>query len=84
MYLHIGQDWMIPYADIIGLFQRQILDASPDFRHLFSRLRADERVFGNLESAKTLVLTESAIYLSPISTQTLQRRVERRELFFDS
>ncbi|MCY0899656.1 MAG: DUF370 domain-containing protein [Firmicutes bacterium] len=84
MYLHIGQDWMIAYPDIIGLFNRHILDVSPDFRHLFSRLRSEERVFGSLDTAKTLILTDRAIYLSPISTQTLQRRVERRELFFDS
>lgn len=84
MYLHIGQDWMIPMPDIIGIFQASLLDQSIDFRHMFHRLRSEGRVFGDRQDAKTVILTDDRLYLTSISTHTLMRRALRMELLFES
>ncbi|MCL5116819.1 MAG: hypothetical protein M1272_06685 [Firmicutes bacterium] len=74
---------MIPFAEIIGIFQRSLVDRSPEFRHLFHRWRVEGRVWGDWDEAKTVILTEEYLYLSSISAHTLLRRVERHELQFE-
>lgn len=83
MYLHIGRDWMLPYGAIIGLFPYEILEASPEFRHLFHTRRIQGRVLGDPDDAKTIVLTDGDIYLSSISPHTLLRRAQRQDLQFE-
>lgn len=83
MYLHIGRDWMIAYRSIVGLFPMAILDASPEFRHMFYTWRVEDRVLGNPTDAKTIVLTDDRMFLSSISPYTLLRRVQRGELDYE-
>jgi len=77
MYLHIGQDWLVPHVDIIGIFQRTLLQASPDFRHLFLRLRSEGRVWGESAEAKTVILTDEMLYFTTISVHTLAKRIRQ-------
>ncbi len=83
MYLHIGQDWMLPYDDIIAIFQRRMLDISPEFRQLFSRLRSEGRVFGDGDEAKSIILTDHTLLFTSISCHTLLRRAEHPDLPFE-
>ncbi|NMP20912.1 extracellular matrix regulator RemB [Sulfobacillus harzensis] len=84
MYLHIGQDWMVPMPDVIGIFQERLLDESVDFHHLFLRLTSEGRVRGDRYDAKSVVLTDENLYLTAISAHTLMRRAERRDSPFES
>lgn len=79
MYLHIGHDLLVAEREIIGLFNRDLLNTSPGFRHLYNRLRMDGRVVGSIDDAKTVVVTNhDVMYLSTISSHTLMRRSERQ------
>lgn len=78
MYLHIGQDWLVPYAAIIGIFRTSLLDSSPHLRYYVARLRSEGRVRGEEKEAKTLILTDDLLYFSSVSTTTLERRSHRR------
>lgn len=74
MYRHVGHAVMIREAELIAIFDRSILDSSEATRQFFDRMRALEHVHGNLPSAKSMILTDNAIYLSKISSGTLARR----------
>ena len=83
MYLHIGQNWLVPYSDIIGIFQYELLMSSPEFRQPFHRWRVEGRVWGDGDNAKTVIITDDTLYLSTISANTLLKRVLRQELQFE-
>ena len=83
MYLHIGRDWMIPYSAIIALFPYEILQTSPELRHLFHTRRLQGLISGDWQDPKSIILTDMEIYLSAISPLTLLRRAERGGFQFD-
>ncbi len=78
MYLHAGRDVMVFNSTIVAILDRQVLARSEDTRQFFDRLRAMDRVYGNLHQAKSLIITEDAVICSPISAMTLVRRERPR------
>ncbi len=83
MYLHVGQDTMVATDSIVAIVSRDLLDTSKDVRDLYARMRSEGKVAGNLEDAKSLVVTSTGIILSTISAYTLMRRADRLEDQFD-
>jgi len=77
MYLHIGQDVLVAYQHIVGIFDRDLLESSTDFRHYYHRLRQNNQIVGDPELAKSVIVTPTHLYFSPISASTLWRRAER-------
>lgn len=76
MYLHLGDSAVVPYASVLGVFDLDNATYSKRTRDFLERAEAD----GELTSLGqrlpvSLVVTESRIYLSPISSQTLNRRL---------
>ncbi len=76
MYLHLGDSAVVPYASVLGVFDLDNATYSKRTRDFLERAEAD----GGLTSLGqrlpvSLVVTESRIYLSPISSQTLNRRL---------
>lgn len=65
---------MIPYDVIIGFFPYDILDRSPEFRHLFHTRRVQNLILGEWQDPQTIVLTDRVLFLSAISSKTLLRR----------
>ncbi len=81
MYVHIGQDYMIPLGQIVCIFDMDTATASTRTRRLLQRLSDEGRVVdlcNDLPGAGVLCVSElgELLYLSPISSRTLQRRVE--------
>ena len=79
MFLHIGGDVVIPMKNVIAILDMETTTLSKDTKE-FLRV-AEEEGFINAISAdlpKTFIITEmdkkSKIYLSPISSVTLQKR----------
>lgn len=77
MYLHIGQDWLVPYAAIIGIFRLTLIESSPEFRYHVQQMRSEGRLRGDSIDAKSVILTEEFLYFSTISTITLMKRSQR-------
>lgn len=76
MYLHLGDSVVVPYRAVLGVFDLDNATYSKRTRDFLERAEAD----GTLVSLGqrlpvSLVVTEEAVYLSPISSPTLNRRL---------
>lgn len=82
MFLHIGGDVAIPVEDLIAIINLEIGVKKEATREFLSYAEDEKTVIriGDKEHNKSIVLTRSAIYYSPISTATLLKRAENREL----
>ncbi|KYH34127.1 hypothetical protein CLTEP_19720 [Clostridium tepidiprofundi DSM 19306] len=81
MFLHLGENIVIPVKDIIGIFDIESTMYSADTSQFLRMAEEDgfvERITN--DKAKSFVLAEvdkkSKIFLSPISSSTLQKRTE--------
>lgn len=79
MFLHIGGDVVVPLKSIIAIFDMETTTVSKDTREFLTI--AEEEGFIESISAdlpKSFIITEidkkSKIFLSPISSVTLQKR----------
>lgn len=81
MFLHLGENIVVPIKDVIGIFDiKSAMDSSDTIQ--FLRM-ADEDGFVERiteETPKSFVVAEvnkmSRIYLSPISSSTLTKRTD--------
>lgn len=79
MFLHLGENVVVPIKDIIGIFDLQTTMYSSDTIQFLRMAEEDgfvERITD--EQPKSFVIAEvnkmSKIYLSPISSSTLTKR----------
>ncbi len=75
MLVHLGEDIMVPYRRVIAILSLRAISASHDSRTFMSWADQRGRVFGNSSQARSAVLTDDGVYLSPISPDTLKRRL---------
>lgn len=79
MFLHLGENVVVPIKDIIGIFDLQTTMYSSDTIQ-FIRMAEEDGFVEKItdEEPKSFVIAEvnkkSKIYLSPISSSTLTRR----------
>ena len=83
MFLHLGQDTIITTEDIIGIFDLDTSTVMKSTRDFLSTMTKAKRVVTvGYELPKSLVLTydkktkEKTMYISPISSVTLLKRIE--------
>ena len=81
MFLHLGENVVVPIKDIIGIFDLQSTMYSSDTIQFLRMAEEDgfvERI--TEEEPKSFVIAEvnkkSKVYLSPISSLTLSKRTE--------
>ena len=80
MFLHIGGDVVIPLSTIIAILDIETTTISKDTKE-FLTIAEEEGFIASISDdlPKTFIITEtdkkSKIYLSPISSITLQKRV---------
>lgn len=76
MYLHIGDATVIPYANLLGIFDLDNATYAKRTRDFLERAEEEGRLvtLGQRLPA-SLVVTDGAVYLSPLSSQTLNRRL---------
>lgn len=87
MFLHLGENVVVPLKDIIGIFDFETTMYSTDTIQFLRMAEEDgfvERI--TKDSPKSFVVAEvdkkSKIYLSPISSTTLTKRTG--SMFYDS
>lgn len=79
MFLHIGGDVVIPIKNVIAVFDIDSTTVSKDTRE-FLKIAEEEGFIETISNdlPKSFIITEtdkkSKIYLSPISSVTLQKR----------
>lgn len=76
MYLSIGDGAVAPYGDILGIFDLDNATYAKRTREFLERAEAEGRLVTlGQRLPVSLVVTDRAVYLSPISAQTLNRRL---------
>lgn len=83
MYLHLGQDTVVNTKDIIGIFDMDTSTVSKNTRDFLNRNERQKNVITvAFDLPKTFVLVnkkrkeKSKVYISPLSSSTLLKRVE--------
>ena len=84
MYLHLGQSVVVPFRDVIGIFDLDNTTSSHRTRAFLSRAeREGELVDISMDVPKSFVLCRSElgtmVYLSQHSPATLLRRAESNQ-----
>ncbi len=88
MYLHLGQSMMVPFQDVIGIFDLDNTTQSHITRKFLSRAEKESRaVTVGSELPKSFILCaerkpggRDRVYISQLSPATLLRRVEEQVL----
>ena len=76
MYLHIGDGTVIPYADILGIFDLDNVTYAKRTRDFLEHAEAEGRLVTLGQRLPTsLVVTDGAVYLSPLSSAMLNKRL---------
>lgn len=74
MYMHLGNNYVIPTRSIIAILNME--DLSEDVQDIIEVARLDKKLtnISDKGKEKALVICNDKIYLSPISSLTLYRR----------
>ncbi|MBO8164814.1 MAG: DUF370 domain-containing protein [Brevibacillus sp.] len=77
MLLHIGGDTVVSLKDVVSIIDHQSVKSSKITKKFLEDDRKIKRMVDtNQEETKSYVITQDAIYCSPISSLTLKRRAQ--------
>jgi len=77
LFIHLGDDVMIPSEEIIAIFERSFLKNKKNIPFVENHERSYCVVDIGLDFTKSVVVCDDdTIYLSPFSALTLRRRLE--------
>lgn len=82
MYLHLGQDFIVPLQQVVAVFDMDTATASRRTQLLLTRLQEQGRIIELYDDLpRAAVLCENALgetlYLTGLSPQALQKRAEK-------
>lgn len=80
MFLHIGDNILLAKKDIIVILNWETEKERNANMSFYKGLQQEKKIIctcKDKDKIKSLVMTEDAAYLSPISSQTLKKRGER-------
>lgn len=85
MYLHLGQDTVVPMNSIVGVFDMENSTVSKHTKEFLARAQREHRVINvSMELPKSFIVCQQddmeMIYISQISPATLLRRAKGRAL----
>lgn len=80
MYLHIGADHMIAVQSIVGIFDFDAtIEQTPDTLDFIRKEEEREKVeLISPDIPRSYVVTIDRVYLSPIATTTLKKRLNQK------
>ncbi|HHZ20961.1 MAG TPA: DUF370 domain-containing protein [Firmicutes bacterium] len=73
MYLHLGGDYVVKKSEIISILNLDCVSLS-SMQDLLKSIGEKKEIIGLSPETKSIVITERAIYASPISSLTLLKR----------
>lgn len=81
MFLHLGGDISVLQKDIIGIFDLGIAEKNGATKELLEIAKGEKNLFpiSAKEKAKSFIVTDTKIYVSPISSITLLKRAYNYE-----
>lgn len=76
MYLSIGDSVVVPYSALLGVFDLDNATYAKRTREFLERAEENGRLIAlGQRLPASLVVTDGTVYLSPVSTQTLNKRL---------
>jgi hypothetical protein len=77
MYIHLGNDIIIPASDVIVILNIEE-PISPDLQEIIEIAELEKKLvrIGGKDKRKALVICDHINYISPISSTTLYKRAE--------
>ncbi|WP_017725791.1 extracellular matrix regulator RemB [Halalkalibacterium ligniniphilum] len=77
MFIHLGGDTVIRSKDVIAILNSDMKDSSGITKHFLEQHEKGRQII-NISSdlMKSIVVTQTKIYYSPISSVTLKRRAQ--------
>ena len=83
MYLHLGQEVVVRFSDIVGIFKNEKATLSKHTKDFLAKATHEHRVVTvSYEMPKSFIVTmqnsECIVYISQISTATLKKRAGLR------
>ncbi len=85
MFLHLGQDTVVKFSDIIGIFDMDTTTVQKNSRIFLNKAeKKGEVVNVSFELPKSFILCnekgKNKVYISQISSSTLQKRSELKDI----
>lgn len=78
MILHLGSDMSIRTREVVAIFDLDVIRPSAASREFLEIMESEGKLVRvSSEPPKSAVLTDNALYLSPISSWTILRRAEQ-------
>lgn len=88
MFLHLGENTVITTDEIIGIFDMDNTTVSKTTRDYLAAMQKNKKIIDvSFDLPKSFILckdketSEKIIYISPISTQTLLKRIQTNKGF---
>ncbi|MBM7606736.1 DUF370 domain-containing protein [Metabacillus litoralis] len=75
MYIHLGDNFVVPSKEVVMILDRQSSLESPIVDEFFTK-QQDKIVELSSGDAKSIIVTFDKIYFSPLSSGTLKKRAE--------
>ncbi|RYG73394.1 DUF370 domain-containing protein [Lentibacillus lipolyticus] len=74
MFIHIGNDNVIQSKDVISIIDRNVVTSSSIMEEMMENMGQQQKIFGPMDEAKSVVVTTEEIYYSSLSVSTLKKR----------
>lgn len=77
MYIYLGGNTVISTKDILGIFDMDTSTVNKATRDYLSKAEKDKKiVYVNFELPKSFIVCKDKIYICPLNTSTLFKRVQ--------
>lgn len=85
MYVHLGNNYIIPSQNIIAILNIKP-PLSEDLIDIIDTAKLDKKIINISENGKekTLIICDNKVYLSPISSTTLYKRLCKQTFTFSN
>ncbi len=87
MFLHLGENTVISTENLVGIFDMDNTTVSKTTRDYLAKMQKDKKIVDvSFDLPKSFILCrdkktgEDVVYISPISTQTLLKRIQNSEI----
>lgn len=87
MFLHLGENTVISTENLVGIFDMDNTTVSKITRDYLTKMQKENKIVNvSYELPKSFILCrdkktkEEILYISPISTQTLLKRIQNNKL----
>ena len=81
--MYIGNDFVIESKSIIAIFDAELIQDSRRLLHIIQENKEKGTLYGEGKDAKSIIMTDDALYYSSLSTLTLKNRDELYEKTMD-